>query len=203
MEKMTPAQERLLRYVLQHQEVHGKPPSYREMAEAMGWASVNSVARALEELERQGVIERVPGRNRSVRVVVDEGLPRVRLAGVIAAGRPIEATEQMEWLEVPPYLAGRGETFALRVSGDSMQDDGILDGDLILVERRSVAENGEIVVALLDGSEATVKRFSLQDAVVVLTPANATMQPMRFAAGRVAILGVVTGQMRSYRRKPG
>lgn len=195
----TPRHDRLLAFIRRHLASHDTPPSYREMGEAMGWRSTNAVARALAELERAGTIQRTPGRNRSLRLLTGEGLPRVPLAGTIAAGKPIDAVETPEWLEVPPFLTGRGETFALRVQGDSMRDDGILDGDLILVERRSVAENGEIVVALVDGQEATVKRFALREGEVILTPANAAMAPLRYPAARVTIQGVVVGQMRSYR----
>lgn len=200
LSNLTPKQTHLLRFLREYLENTDEPPSYREIASAMGWSSVNSVARALSELEKQGHIRRSPRRNRSIRVLTEEGLPQVRMLGTIAAGRPITAVEDLEWLEVPPYLSGNGETFALRVSGESMRDDGILDGDIILVERRTVAETGEIVVALIDQEEATVKRFSLKDGVVVLKPANADMRPLSFEAGRVSILGVVVGQMRSYHR---
>ncbi len=199
MPPLSPKQSRLLRFLQEHLQRSDTPPSYREIAAAMEWASVNSVARALAELERLGHIRRHPGRGRSIRIIADESLPQVRMLGVVAGGKPITAIENLEWLEVPPFLIGRGETFALRVAGDSMRDDGILDDDIILVERRSVAENGEIVVALIDDEEATVKRFTLQRGQVTLTPANRELEPMHYGAERVSILGVVVGQMRSYR----
>ncbi|NGZ27907.1 MAG: repressor LexA [Magnetococcales bacterium] len=197
----TPTQSRLLAFLRHYATTtSGESPSYRQIAAAMGWSSVNSVSRILDEMEREGWLQRSPGRNRSIRLTQEREFPRVPLAGIITAGHPINQVENPEWLEIPPYLAGHGENFALRVSGDSMRDDGILDGDIILVERRSVAENGEIVVALVDGCETTVKRFFLKEGVVTLNPANPTMAPLHYLASRVAIQGVVVGQMRSYRR---
>ncbi len=201
MPPLSPKQTRLLQFLQDHLEKTDTPPSYREVAAAMNWASVNSAARALDELERLGYIRRSPGRGRSIRIVADDSLPQVRMLGIVAGGKPITAIETLEWLEVPPYLTGHGETFALKVAGDSMRDDGILDGDIILVERRSVAETGEIVVALIDQEEATVKRFFLRDGQVTLKPANTDMQPMHYEAHRLTILGVVVGQMRSYRHR--
>lgn len=196
---LTSRQKKLLEFLESRIAGQGESPSYREMAEAMGWASTNSVARAIDELEALGKVRRMPGKNRALQLVDQELFPQVPLVGVIAAGAPVTAFENVEWLEVPAALMGRGETFALRISGGSMQEDGILDGDIVLVEQRSVAENGEVVVALVDGEETTLKRFSLKNGIVTLTPANAAMEPMHFPAARVQIQGVLVGQMRSYR----
>ena len=198
---LTSRHKKLLTFLGNHVDAHGEAPTYREIAEAMGWASTNSVARAIDELEALGQVRRVPGRNRALQLVDQEAFPQVPLVGIIAAGAPITPFENVEWIEVPPFLMGTGETFAVRVKGDSMQEDGILDGDIVLVERRSMAENGEVVVALIDGEETTLKRFALKDGAVTLTPANAAMEPMYFPAARVSIQGVVVGQMRAYRQK--
>jgi len=121
------------------------------------------------------------------------------LLGRIAAGRPIEAVVDEERVEVPARLRTREDCFVLQVRGDSMVEDGILDGDWIVVEPRDQARNGEVVVALVDGAEATVKRLLQRPGEVVLIPGNSALAPMHFAPERVVIQGVVVGQMRSYR----
>lgn len=120
------------------------------------------------------------------------------LLGAIAAGRPIEAIAGEESVSVPPSLRTGRPCYVLKVRGDSMVEDGILDGDMVVIERRDHAHNGEIVVALVDGEEATLKRILQRPDEVVLCPANSTMEAMRFAPERVSIQGVVVGQMRRY-----
>jgi repressor LexA len=119
--------------------------------------------------------------------------------GRIAAGRPIEAIPGEDEIDLSEFFVNR-DRFVLRVQGDSMIEDGILDGDMVIVEKRETAENGEIVVALIDGIEATLKRLQKnRDGSVTLRPANGQMPPMRYPAARVRIQGVVVGQFRSYR----
>jgi len=121
------------------------------------------------------------------------------LVGKIAAGRPIEALPDSDEIDLSDFFMGANR-FVLRVQGDSMVEDGILDGDMVVVEKRATATNGEIIVALIDGTDATLKRFQLNaDGSVTLRPANATLAPLRYSAQRVQIQGVVVGQMRSYR----
>ncbi len=121
------------------------------------------------------------------------------LLGRIAAGRPIEAIPGEDEIDLSEFFVNR-DRFVLRVQGDSMIEDGILDGDMVIVEKRETAENGEIVVALIDGIEATLKRLQKnRDGSVTLRPANSQMPPMRYPAARVRIQGVVVGQFRSYR----
>ena len=133
--------------------------------------------------------------------------PRVRTAlragalpllGTVAAGRPIEALEVPETLDVPEALRGPGECFVLRVRGDSMIDAGILDGDWVVVESRTSARNGEMVVALVDGEEVTLKRIEQARGRCTLLPANPACEPMEYAPERISIQGVVVGQMRRY-----
>jgi repressor LexA len=121
------------------------------------------------------------------------------LLGRIAAGHPIEAVAEREAVDVPSRLRTRADCYVLEVRGDSMIEDGILDGDWIVVEPRDHARNGEVVVALVDGTEVTLKRLLQRPGEVVLIPANSAMAPMHFAPEQVAIQGVVVGQMRSYR----
>ncbi|MCU0640256.1 MAG: transcriptional repressor LexA [Candidatus Krumholzibacteria bacterium] len=147
---------------------------------------------------------RVPaGGAATSRAVAFAGVREVVLAGTVAAGSPIEALEVPESIALPPGLAGRGETFALRVKGMSMTGDGILDGDTIIVEKRQRVENGALAVAVVDGSEATVKRFYQRGDTVTLKPSNPKMEEIVLAASRVEVRGVVTGLIRSYRQGQG
>ena len=142
------------------------------------------------------------GERRGVRLCEDSQALGIPLVGAIAAGRPIEAVEAPERVDAPSMLRGGRACFALRVRGDSMIDEGILDGDLVIVERREEARDGEIVVALIDGTEATLKRLRTvagPPPAIELRPANARMEPLRYPPDRVRVTGVVTGQMRSYR----
>jgi repressor LexA len=148
-----------------------------------------------------GLVEPMDGRHRGVRLRREtvEGPGRLPLLGRIAAGRPIEALENPEPVEVPERLRGGGRCYALEVRGDSMVEEGILDGDWIVVESRGHARNGEVVVALIDGEAATLKRIEQRPGVVVLHPANAALVPLEYSPDRVQIQGVLVGQMRSYR----
>jgi repressor LexA len=128
------------------------------------------------------------------------GTLELRLAGQVAAGKPIEAILEYETVKVPEELLGRGENFALRVKGDSMVGDGICDGDVIVVRRTDNAENGQTVVALIDDHEATVKRFRQNgDGTVTLSPTNPAYQEIMYEENRVAIQGIVVGLLRKYR----
>ncbi len=122
----------------------------------------------------------------------------VPFLGYIAAGQPIEAIKNQEYVDVPKLLRGDGRNYVLQVQGDSMIDEGILDGDLVVIEERDQARNGEIVVALIDGCEATLKRIQQRRGQVVLRPANSAMEPMIYDVDQVEIQGVLVGQMRVY-----
>ena len=182
---------------------HGYAPKLREIADHLGIASRGVVHRYLRALKAEGLIRVEPERARGIR------LPRSRTAvvrpytlpllGRIAAGRPIEAISGEDEIDLSEFFVNHNR-FVLRVQGDSMIEDGILDGDMVIVEKRETADNGEIVVALIDGMEATLKRLQKnRDDTVTLRPANSQMSPMRYAAARVRIQGVVVGQFRSYR----
>jgi repressor LexA len=153
-------------------------------------------------LVTKGYLRNVEGEVRSLEVVERQeprsgGSEPVPLFGLIAAGQPIEALESPEKVEVPQSMLGTGEYFALQVKGVSMIEDGINDGDFVIIERRSVANNGDIVVALLNGREATLKRFYKEATRVRLEPANSTMKPI-FVRDNVQIQGKVVGLMRKY-----
>lgn len=179
---------------------HGYAPKLREIARHLGISSRGTVHRYLRALESDGLIAIEPERARGVRLRGGSAPPfTLSLLGRIAAGRPIEAIPGEEEIDLSEFFVNRNR-FVLRVAGDSMIEDGILDGDMVIVEKRETADNGEIVVALIDNQEATLKRLQQnRDGTVTLRPANSQMAPLRLSAARVRIQGVVVGQFRSYR----
>lgn len=182
---------------------HGYAPKLREIAAHLGIASRGVVHRHLRALEQEGLISIESDLARGIRLRKGRGAAvrpfALPLLGRIAAGRPIEAIPGEDEIDLAEFFVN-GNRFVLRVQGDSMIEDGILDGDMVVVEKRETADNGEIVVALIDGMEATLKRLQKnRDGTVTLRPANSQMSPMRYPAARVRIQGVVVGQFRSYR----
>ena len=177
-----------------HQRGFG--PTVREIGKRFNILSPNGVVSHLKALEKKGYIKREPRISRSIQLVehADEG---IRLAGVIAAGQPLEAVEQTETLDLDAMFP-HPDSFALQVRGDSMIEDQICDGDFVIVQRREEARDGQIVVAMLDDGEATLKCFYRETGRVRLEPANSTMRPIY--ASRVKILGVVIGVVRRYNR---
>ena len=181
---------------------HGYAPKLREIGAYLGIRSRGVVHRHLRALEDEGLLRIEPDRARGVRLRgrAATGRPgHLPLLGCIAAGQPIEAIPGEDEIDLSEFFVNHNR-FVLRVAGDSMIEDGILDGDMVVVEKRDSADNGEIVVALIDGLEATLKRLKKnRDGSVTLQPANAALLPMRYPASRVRIQGVVVGQFRSYR----
>jgi repressor LexA len=177
-------------------------PTLDTLCEALGTRSRGSMHKHIRALIDAGLVEPMDRKQRGVRLVHfdeaanDDELP---LYGYIAAGRPIEALDSGETVQIPASLRSEKPCYVLRVRGDSMIDDGILDGDYVIIEHRSQAHNGDIVVALIDGKEATLKRILQRPEEVVLCPANSALEAMRFTPDRIAIQGVVVGQMRAYR----
>lgn len=170
-------------------------PTLDEICLALGLRSRGSLHKHVRALQAAGLV-RAGANGRGLQLCDPEDtLP---VLGRIAAGQPIEAIDQQQHLAVPSILRGRGQSYVLQVDGDSMIDEGILDGDWVVVEHRDVARNGELVVALVDDGHATLKRFQLDGAEVVLHPANAAYEAQRYPAERVQIQGVVVGQMRRY-----
>jgi repressor LexA len=158
------------------------------------------VQKHLKRLEEKGALSREWNRSRGISPREDSsGARGVPLLGLVAAGRPIEPFPQEESIEVPATLLGKGEHFVLRVRGESMIEDGILDGDYVVVARREKADSGQTVVALVKG-EATLKRYYSEGARIRLQPANSAMRPLTFDASDVTIQGVVTGLIRDYGR---
>ncbi len=198
---LTRRQKELVDYLDQHIRKLGYAPTLEEIGDHFGLSSLATIHKHLTNLEKKGLIRRKWNRSRALEVVPQQrraSALELPLLGLVAAGTPIETLEQPDTIAVPEELVGRGETFVLRVKGTSMVNEGILDGDYIVVQSRARAENGETVVALVRG-EATVKRFYGDKAGMVrLEPANDQMAPILARAADVEIRGVVTAVMRKY-----
>lgn len=200
MESLTARQKALYDFIGGFIRDRGVAPSYEEIRSGLGLRSLSTVHKHLKQLERRGWL-RSPWESRKRALSLVSPVPRsavVPLLGLVAAGSPIEALESPEEAEVPESLLRGGECFGLRVRGESMIEDGIHDGDLIIVKSQPSAENGQTVVALIEG-EATVKKFYRRGQTVELRPANAGMAPIIVPASRVRVRGVVIGLVREYR----
>lgn len=199
-EKITPKQQEILEYIKETILEKGYPPAVREICEAVRLKSTSSVHSHLETLEKNGYIRRDPTKPRTIEIIDDcfnlarREVVNVPLIGTVAAGTPLLAQENIEtYFPIPSELLPNKEIFMLKVKGDSMIEAGIFNGDQILVEKTNTAENGEIVVALLDDS-ATVKRFYRENGRYRLQPENASMEPI--FVDEVQILGKVIGLFR-------
>lgn len=198
--RLTPRQREVYEFLRGFFRRRGYAPSYEEIRAHFGFASYNAVRGHLKQLEARGYLRSPWGNRKRALELIEEDEAEgssIPLAGTVAAGRPIEAVEENERIEVPRSLLRGGENFALRVRGDSMIDEGIHDGDVVIVRKQPRAERGAMVVALVDG-EATVKRFHPRGARVELRPAHPNMEPIVVAAKRVKIAGVVIGLIRKY-----
>jgi len=202
MATLTKRQKQLIDYLNDYISEHGYAPTLAEVGQYFGLSSLATVHKHLHNLEQKGFIKRQHNHSRALEVAASEkgdGPRALRLLGTVAAGAPIEAVESSETISVPDDFIRRDNTFCLRVKGDSMIEDGIRDGDYIIVEGRDSADNGETVVALI-GNEATVKKFYRESGGQIrLQPANSAMQPIMVGEGDLAIRGVVVGLMRHYR----
>jgi repressor LexA len=197
--KLTKRQQEIFDFIKKYSAKHGYPPTVRDIGKAIGLGSPSTVHAHLHNLEKLGVLKRDPSKPRALellreqarKAVAPSGLPVV---GRVAAGAPVLAEENIEeYVEVPPIAGGEDGEYVLRVSGDSMKDAGILDGDHVVVRPQDTARNGEIVVALV-GEEATVKRFFKEKDHVRLQPENSALEPIRTREAHV--LGRVVGVCR-------
>ncbi len=200
---LTKRQKEILDHIEDFIEDHGYAPSFEEIAEAFGYSSLATVHEHLSNLERKGYIRKSYNESRSIELV-RSATPgsgfELPLLGTVAAGLPIEAVQDNERIAVPPDMARRGkDNYVLRVQGDSMIEEQIRDGDYIVVSSQPTAEDGEMVVALVQGESATVKKLYREpDDRVRLQPANRAMDPIVVPAGDVEIQGVVVGVIRKY-----
>src|SRR5690606_7138962 len=209
---LTAKQHELLHFIQQRLDASGISPSFEEMKEALGLKSKSGIHRLISALEERGFLRRLPNRARAlevlklpeaarakapsdhnvlplrkpaaVRPIAANDIIEVPLHGRIAAGVPIEAFEDHNQLSVPAALLGSGEHYALEVSGDSMIEAGILDGDYALIQKANTAREGDIVVALVDGQDATLKYFRREGRMIRLDPANSAYEPQRYEAER-------------------
>ena len=200
--KLTEKQKEFLGFVSEYIRDWSRPPSFEEICAHFGFTSYNTVTTYLKTLERKGYV-RLPDRKnlkRAIEVISPVETRRFEfpLLGRVAAGKPIEAVETVDVIEVPPSMIGQGDHFVLQVQGDSMQEDGILDGDFIIVRKQPTAENGETVVALIN-NEATVKKYYRREETVELRPAHSGMAPILVQQGDLQIQGKVVGVMRQYK----
>ncbi len=200
---LTKRQSEILNYLQEHIRERGYAPSFEEIAEQFNFQSLATVHEHLTNLERKGYIHRTHNESRAIEVLPPKGTTgatEIPLLGRVAAGAPIESIVSGETLAVPDaLLPRRGPNYALKVQGESMIDDHIIDGDFVVVNGRQAAENGEMVIAMINGSEATVKRYYREPGGWIrLQPANVAMQPMRFQERDVLIQGVVVGVIRKY-----
>ena len=204
MQPRTRKQREVLDYITRFIERHGYEPSYAQIARHFRVSSKATIAKHISSLERQGLLTRrradgVFGLDVHVEEVAGEATCQVPLLGRVAAGAPLDTVEDRETIAIPRFLLGRTRpvnVYALRVHGDSMIDEHICDGDIALVENRTDARNGEIVVALIDGQRATLKRLQREGAEVELRPANSNLEPIRLHASRVAVQGIFRGLLR-------
>lgn len=203
--KLSKRQQEIMEFIKKEVKDKGYPPSVREIGEAVGLASSSTVHGHLARLEQKGLIRRDPTKPRAIEVldldaVVSTGFEystvMAPIIGKVTAGQPITAIENVEeYFPLPANFVGDSSVFLLNVSGDSMIDAGILDRDLVIVRQQSTAHNGEIVVAMTEDDEATVKRFFKESDHIRLQPENPTLEPMRYH--NVTILGKVIGVFRN------
>lgn len=197
-EPLTRRQKEVLEYLRTFIGKHDYAPSYREVADHFGFSSVATVAEHVETLKAKGYLENAENMARSIQLTPtwDERTFSIPLLGSIAAGLPIEAVRTTETIDIPKDMMGKN-VFALKVRGDSMIEDGILDGDYVIIEQIAQPKDGDIVVALLEGNNVTLKRFYRESDHIRLQPANGNYAPIR--AKRVVVQGRVRGVIRKFR----
>ena len=200
---LTKRQREILDFTNDFIKEKGYAPSMREIGDHFGLSSPATIHVHIKNLKEKGFLKTSLNEARSMELIPAQvkwtQAIELPLAGLITAGEPIEAVEQKETIAVPAnFVKDDANSYVLKVKGESMIDEGIFDGDWVIIEQRSYARNGEIVVALVDKNEATLKYIEQYPNETVLIPANKTMEPMRYNPGQVEIQGVLVGQMRSY-----
>ena len=201
MQPLTKRQREILDYLDEFIQQHGYAPSLEEIGRRFSLSSLATVHKHLTNLQEKGFIRRAWNRSRSVELIpvhVGSRSLELPLMGYVAAGEPIEAITSTETIAVPEHFIGKRDTYVLRVKGDSMIDEQIRDGDYVIVEDRKTAQNGEMVVALLNGTEVTLKSLYRNGTTIQLQPANPAMQPIIVKEDALQIQGVVVGVMRKY-----
>ena len=210
---LTRRQKQVYDFLSQFVEKHGYSPSFEEIGEGLGLSSLATVHKHVSNLEQKGLLKRDYNRSRSIDILKPRGRMKQALAGAaaavaangmtlplmgrIVAGRPVEAMENPETISLADFTRSK-DVYVLQVTGESMQDEHIVNGDYVLVERTNTARDGEIVVALVNGSDATLKRVFREGDKIRLQPSNSAMAPIVVAAATVQIQGRVIGVLRKY-----
>ena len=206
---LTRRQKQVYDFLARFVEEHGYSPSFEEIGEGLGLSSLATVHKHVSNLEEKGLLKRDYNRSRSIDLVKPRGRMRqalgqatnagltLPLMGRIAAGRPVEALENPESISLADFTRSK-DVYVLQVTGESMQDEHIVNGDYVLVEKTNIARDGEIVVALVSGSDATLKRIYTEGNKIRLQPSNTAMQPIIVPAAEVQIQGRVIGVLRKY-----
>ena len=198
---LTKRQKQILSFIEESIRKNGYAPSLDEISRHFDLHSISTIHKHLVNLEDKGFIKRHWNRARAIELVPVQEKPEARdvpLAGLIAAGEPIEAVRGNELVAVPEDMIGRREVYVLKVRGESMVDEQVRDGDYVIVENRTDPKNGEMVVALLNGENVTLKKFYREKSQIRLQPAHPTMKPILVRDDELAIQGVVVGVMRKY-----
>jgi repressor LexA len=204
---ITRRQKEIYDYIADFVQRNGYSPSFEEIGGGMGLSSLATVHKHISNLEKKGLLKRGYNKSRSIDVLPPKGSLKKSMApapltlplmGRIAAGRPIEAVENPETLSLADFTAGSKDVYVLRVVGESMQDEHIVEGDYVIVESTKTARDGEIIVALVEGTDATLKRIYREGDKIRLQPSNAKMQPIIVPAQNVDVQGRVIGVLRKY-----
>jgi repressor LexA len=200
---LTKRQREILTYLSAYSERNGYAPTFEEIAGEFSYNSLATVHEHLTNLERKGYLKRSYNESRAIEILPSDAVPRaleLPLMGAVAAGVPIEALEHLETLTVPEsFVHNSGNHYVLRVRGNSMIDEQIRDGDFVIVNERQSADNGEMVIAMLNGNSATVKKFYRErDGRIRLQPANESVPPMFVHENDITIRGIVVGVLRRY-----
>ena len=197
---LTRRQKEILDYVREYLERQGYSPTLEEIADHFDLASLNGVYKHLRALQARGFIRRLTNQARSIQLLNPEASSptTLPLLGYVTAGKPVEAVVNVEEISVPESFLTRKRNYVLRVRGDSMIDEHIQDGDFVIIEEREGARDGEMVIALIDGENATLKKFYREHETIRLQPAHPTLEPIWVKEDRIKIQGVVVGIMRKY-----
>lgn len=197
---LTKRQSEVLGFVQEFWDRCGYSPTLEEIGTNFGLASLNGVYKHLKALEKRGFIRRLSHQARSIQLIDRSRAAAVTLPllGYVRAGEPLEAVTIPEEISVPESFLTRGNNYVLRVRGDSMIEDHIQEGDYVIVEQREIAHNGETVIALIDGENATLKKYYREGGRIRLQPANSALAPLLLSEDRVKIQGVVVGVMRKF-----
>jgi repressor LexA len=197
--KLTRRQQEIYQTLRDSQDRFDHPPTYDELCHLLGLSSRGSLHKHIQALIQAGLVEPIQGLQRGIRLSETPDSDAIPYLGRIAAGTPIEAIPQTERMQVPEQLLGKGPCYVLQVAGDSMIEEGIYDGDYIVVEHQTRADNGDIVVALVNRDEVTLKRIEQRSGEVILHPANSAMAAMSYRPEEVEIQGILRGLIRNYR----